>query len=350
MWAFIKKYLGWRNWAVFLYNSIFENLFVAFFIILEMQRFGDIVIIDLVIFLIFSIFSTTYGYLINDYADIELDRLHGKANTFDGDSPKKALLVTVFFLLLSVFSGWRFIDDMSFGLLWLGWLFVATFYSLPPLRFKEKGKIGLALVVSAQRLLPILMLMVALKYNSGYGMAFIAVYVFFRGTSSDINHQIEDYESDRSTQTVTFAVEQGKARVEKIFRFSLEMEKILLAGLLIFFMLNLYYLNLLPFLFLFVLTVLYLGMYGRSLIQTVKHGSLRDVNPFNQQGASIFQFLHHSFPSVILALGLLVMLCFYNWKYALFLLLFGWMRGLFSPTMIKNSFIYQTFSRMVNHG
>ena len=350
MWKFVKKYLGWRNWAVFLYNSIFENLFLAFFIILVTHRFEDRILINLVIFLIFSIFSTTYGYLINDYADIELDRRHGKNNTFDGDSPKKAVGVTLLFLLLSVVSGWPFTGNINFAMLWLAWLFLATFYSLPPLRFKEKGKLGLILVVSAQRLLPVLMLFAALDYTNPFGVFIMSIYVFFRGASSDINHQIEDYESDRSTQTVTFAVEQGHARARKIFRLSLESEKILLGVLLVYFLFRLSYLKFLPTMILWSMLVLYFGMYFMSLLLQMKNNKAIDVNPYNTKSASVFQFLHHSFPSVIIALGMLLMLVFYNWKYGILLILLGWMRGVFSPAMIKNSFIFQTLSRMVKHG
>ena len=90
----ITKYFGWRNWAVFQYNSIFENLFILFAILLLNGQTSLAVLIDILVFVLFSILSTSYGYLINDFADRELDAQHQKANTFSDDSTKKAILVT----------------------------------------------------------------------------------------------------------------------------------------------------------------------------------------------------------------------------------------------------------------
>ncbi len=157
--TFVNRYLGWRNWAVVRYNSIFENLFVIFYIALHLQDFSNAFLTDIFLFLLFSVFSTTYGYLINDYADMELDKAHGKPNTFSADSSSKALIICLLFLVLSVFFGLPFSDNAAFALLWLAWIVISTFYSLPPMRLKERGLTGIVFVIAAQRVIPIFLVL-----------------------------------------------------------------------------------------------------------------------------------------------------------------------------------------------
>lgn len=346
--AFVKHYLGWRNWAVLTYNSIFENLFVIFYIGLRTARWDDTFLFEIIIFILFSIFSTTYGYLINDYADIDLDKAHGKDNTFKDDAKPKAIVITMFFLGLSILCGLPFSKNMDFALLWLFWIFISTFYSLPPIRFKERGKVGLIFVVFAQRLIPILLVFTAFNFPANWEMALMAIYVFFRGASSDINHQYEDYENDVKTGTATFAVEQGKNKIAKILRFSFEAEKFLLALILGVFVVRLGHLALMvqPFLWLTALLYLVLLFYSFKLLINKE---VTDVNPFKPSGSNVFQFLHHSYPSVILATSLNFILIYYNWYFFILFLSLGYIRGIFSPSLIRNSFIYHFILRMFKH-
>ena len=130
MFSFIQKYLGWRNWAVLVYNSIFENLFVIFYIALRTTSYNLGYILDIILFLAFSMFSTTYGYLINDFSDVDLDKKHGKNNTFAEDSKFKSILIILLFFILSIVCGYPFIENYAFLPLWVAWMFISTFYSL----------------------------------------------------------------------------------------------------------------------------------------------------------------------------------------------------------------------------
>ena len=342
--AFIKKYLGWRNWAVFVYNSIFENLFIIFYISLRTNVYSDEFLIDIFIFLLFSIFSTTYGYLINDYADIDLDKIHGKQNTFSNDSKTKAVLISFLFLALSMVFGFPFSKNQSFVFLWFAWIFITSFYSLPPVRLKERGKTGLIFVVFAQRFIPVLLLFTAFNFPYPAELIFLSVYVFFRGISSDLNHQLEDFENDISTGTKTFAVTSGMQKGTRLLRFSLESEKLILAGILFYMLSSLLFLPVLLYLILVFTTFLYLTMYGYSVAQILRK-AVSSVNPFKSD-SGIFQFLHHSFPSVILAVTLNIIVTYYNWKFVLLFLLLGYIRGLFSTRIIKNSYIFKFISKV----
>ena len=341
---FLRKYLGWRHWAVLRYNSIFENLFVIFYIALRTTDYSLTFLVDIVVFLLFSVLSTTYGYLINDFADIDLDREHGKTNTFAEDSKPKAISITLLFLGLSILLGYRFAGNDSFSLLWISWVLISTLYSLPPVRLKERGKIGLVFVVLAQRLFPVLLVFSAFRFPISWEIVVLSIYVFFRGASSDINHQLEDFENDIATGTSTFAVETGKKKVAAILRFSLEAEKVMLQAILIYFVFIFRDFHYLPLLVLGASVFLYTVMYGVSIYQIVTTPDI-DVNPFKPSGSGIFQFLHHSYPSVILPATLNLILAFSNWQFAILLIIFGSLRGIFSPTMIKNSFLFEAVFR-----
>ncbi len=346
MTGFIKKYFGWRDWAVLVYNSIFENVFILFYVLLREQTMGTEQLIQTLVFLLFSMFSTTYGYLINDYADMELDRAHGKANTFSADGKGKALAVTLLFLFLSVISGWYFSDHQDFLLIWFIWIFIGSFYSLPPLRFKERGKPGLLLVVLAQRLLPILLVFTAFGFERTAEIVLLAAYVFFRGLSSDVNHQVEDYENDVKTETGTFAVSTGLGLAQKVLRFSLEMEKILLAVILAMFLYVFAWFDVLPLMLLVAAVLLYYGLWFYSIFLSFKSPGL-DVNPFKGRG-DVFQLLHHSYPSVILSLVFSLIVSYFNLEFLIIFLLMALIRRLFSVELIKSTFIYRTLSKVVH--
>ncbi len=341
---FVKKYLGWRNWAVFYYNSVTENFFVICYIIFITKNFSDTIIIQIFLFLFFSIFSTTYGYLVNDFADKDLDKLHNKSNTFSADSKKTAIVVVLIALSISILFSIPFIKNDFFLILWLTWLLLATFYSLPPLRFKEKGKLGLILVVFAQRVLPILILFAAFQFDRLLDILFIMNLILFRGFASDIYHQLEDFENDLITGTQTSAVEFGKSKLESIFRFVLEYEKIALLIVLVMFYVNLTPLKYLNIPVLSIPILLYLLGYGFSLLRKIKYGKLSvyEMNPF-KNGRDIYQLMHLAFPNVFFPIYLLIFIAINNWHFLIFIIGLIFIYRLYDLKFIKNSFISEIF-------
>ena len=340
----IRKYLGWRNGAVFQYNSIFENLFILFSILLFTGKTNTVILIDILIFFIFSILSTSYGYLINDFADRELDLKHQKPNTFENDSKTKAVWVVSIVFFLSLIAGVRFIQKPYFPVLWLGWFLISTFYSLKPFRFKERGPAGLLSAVIAQRFIPVLMVFSIWGSVSGKFMIAAVLYVFFRGLSSDLNHQLDDYNNDKQTHTSTFAVKAGLERGTKILRFSLEMEKVLLPVVMICPVWNCNKVNPLGCWLYAGLILLYFLAYFFSVLRLLQKKDT-DVNPFRNREKTIFQFLHHSYPSVILPIGLNGILSIWNPVYLITLGIQLWIRNLFSINVTKQSFIYSIIKR-----
>jgi 4-hydroxybenzoate polyprenyltransferase len=330
--------LGWRHWSVLTHNSIIENIFLLFFIALRDKLFTTSFIFDLILFLLFSIFSTTYGYLINDIADRELDKLHGKNNTFENDSYTKAILIVLLFLILSILFGFRFLGNPLFIPLWICWGLAATFYSLPPVRLKERGKTGLIVVVLAQRVLPTLLIFAAFKHYAWVDLIVFTAYIFFRGLSSDLNHQLSDYQNDFLTKTDTFAVEAGKIKAQKIFRYSLEMEKVLLLFCLVIMCVETPHIDIYGISPIIPVLIAYLFLYGLCQMKIRSLESYSDANPFVPVRKNIFQFIHHAFPSVILPFYLLLLLVYEKWLFFPILLVFGLLRNMYSLEAIKNTY------------
>ncbi len=335
---FLNHYLGWRSWSVIVYNSVFENIFLIFYISLHNQLFSANFIFDFCIFLGFSIFSTSYGYLINDLADKELDALHGKENTFGDDSRIKAGLIVLLVFVLSICLGMRFVKNPGFVALWLCWGFIATFYSIRPIRLKERGKVGLISAVIAQRVLPTLIIFAAFKHYVLSDLIVFTVYVFFRGVSSDLNHQLEDYRKDLGTKTETYPVRTGLPKAQKVFRLSLETEKALLIFCLLVMYLNLRDFQILGIPVLLPALIAYLFLYGVNWLQIWSQGAEGDFNPFVPSRKDIFQFIHHAFPSVILPFYLLLLLAYEKWLFIFILLFFMILRKMYSLDLIRNSY------------
>jgi 4-hydroxybenzoate polyprenyltransferase len=343
---FLRKYLGWRHWAVFYYNAVLENLFVVFYIALAQERYAGAFVLDTLVLLVFSILATTYGYLINDFSDIELDRQHGKANTFENDSRAKAVTVLLAVIVLSVLSCYPLWQRPYFVPLALVWFLIATFYSLKPVRLKERGTVGIVFVVMAQRVLPVLIIFATFRFWHLGDVLLLTLYILFRGLSSDVNHQLQDYHRDRQTGTATFAVSKGYRTVRRLFYFSLSSERILLAVILV-------YMNLrLPLEFwwakgwLYLLSAIYFAALTVFWLRSLRHPAERQANPFEPGRRDLVQFLHHAYPSVLLPVGLNVLLTFMYLPFFALLLIQIMAKRLYSTDIIKNNFLVRTIVKI----
>jgi 4-hydroxybenzoate polyprenyltransferase len=344
---FIRKYIGWRNWSVLTHNSVFENIFLLFYIALADRLFSPAYMEDFFLFLAFSVFSTTYGYLVNDLADKELDSLHGKKNTFDSDSTPRAFCIVLLFLILSIVVGVHFLRNPLFLPLWVCWGMVATFYSVRPVRLKERGKAGLFFVVCAQRILPAVLIFAAFNHYALIDVIIFTAYIFFRGLSSDLNHQLEDYINDSGTGTRTYAVTAGIQKARRVFRFSLEAEKSLFIVCLVVMLLKIREFEVYGIPLLLPVLFMYLVLYALNLFEMTSKGAAVDVNPFARGKKNIFQFMHHAFPSVVLPFFLVTMLVFREWVFLPIFVMFVVLKRMYSPSLILNSFPVRNIRNMV---
>ncbi len=337
---YLKKTFGWRNWAVFTYNSFIEHIFLAFYIALRSHDFSNNFLLSLLLFYLLSVSSTSYGYLINDFADQELDAAQGKLNVFQGEPFSFVVFSFGAVLSLALMSVWFFCTQPFFLLLWFTWLILATVYSLKPFRLKERGFIGLMDVVFAQRVLPTLLIFAAFHYREPLDVVLLTLYIFLRGIASDLNHQLEDYHADARTGATTFAVSAGHSHSRKIFRIVVESERVLGMVVMTFIAWRLSGQYGMVF---YALPAAFGIAYLYSLYRLFKGD---DPNPFVQTGKTVFQFLHHPFPTIILPLFLALFLVKFNGLYALPILLLVVHKGLFRKEVVMNSFLGNLVKRI----
>lgn len=297
-----------RNFGLIRYNSVWQNSAALLALTLWRVPPTSTFLVRTGLFFLFSSLMTAYGYLVNDLADVELDRQHGKRNAFAEVSHSRAVVILGLLLALGTLSAWPFLNRPLFTGLWLVWLALATFYSMPPLRFKEHGLIGLCATVLAQQTLPLLLLLAAFDTPwSLLGLAY-GLFATLRGLSSDLGHQVRDYTNDIHTKTRTFVVDFGYAQSTRLYAAVLEVERLSMLGVLFTL------LSLLPRYTRFVVALILVNVLltaltlGRSL-KSLRAGSLLPENdPYDEtrqsQRRDALHIAHHTFPSVLLPLTL----------------------------------------------
>ncbi len=337
LFKFIQKYLGWRNWALFYYNSIIENIFLFFYIALVVPDYSNAFILKTLCFIGFSLLSTTFGYLINDFADRELDRQHGKSNTFEEDSTAWAIWVLLIVFGFSAIFALPFWKERVFLLLWGLWVFIATFYSLPPLRFKERGKLGLVLVVLAQRVIPALIVFAAFRFWRMPDVVVLLNYILAKGFASDANHQIQDYFNDLKTGTRTSAVAMGIHRLEKYYRMILRYERISLLGVMALIYVRFNTVTFVGIPLIHFLMAVFIIVFVLSWIMDIRYkGVIDQINPFKPHTRDVFQFVHLAFPHVLLPFTLVLILIPKNFFYGGFLFILVALYQVFRVEKLKS--------------
>jgi 4-hydroxybenzoate polyprenyltransferase len=185
-------------------------------------------------FFLFCFFFFSFGYVINDVCDIDVDRKAGKQKLIV-DIPNPIVGGIVVFLIIAGIlplywlSGfdWRVLSILLFNYL------LGASYSLKPFRFKERGVTGLVISSSAQRCFPLLVLPFMARIPL---LLFVGWFVlsFLAGLRYILIHQYIDYENDLLSGVKTFITQHRRlaaAAVYLCFGFELSVMLLLLAPL-----------------------------------------------------------------------------------------------------------------------
>jgi 4-hydroxybenzoate polyprenyltransferase len=334
------RLFGWRSWGLVRYNSIWQNVAALLYVSLRRQWFGLDYIRDVGLFLILSLTGTAYGYLVNDLADIELDRRAGKPNVFrsPGVSRTRAALIVAVVFGVMVVCGLPFVHRPDFLPLWIVWVLSATFYSLPPVRLKERGVLGLVATIAAQQPIPAAMAFAVLGHLRTWGaLAFIA-YITLRGICSDVGHQMRDRSQDEAAGATTFAVRRGHVVIARIYGLSLELETLLLGVVCIVLVVDVPSVNLGSWMIAPVspLLIVYLMLLpftlGRAWIR-LERGEWVDPYDESPDGPprDLLHLIHHPFPTVLLPFYLAGWLAVYYRPNIVFIVGLGLLYGLYDP-------------------
>ena len=166
----------------------------------------------------------SYGHIINDVFDIEVDRNAGKRNHMAGFAPWQRFALCALTLALA-FAPSIFVSFSRTSLLLLAVEFLLpTIYSVPPVRLKGRGALGLVCDSLGAHLVPCLYVISVLAHHAAYPallhtvttIVFVvctAIWALFLGLIGILIHEFEDRDNDLRSGIVTFATGTSFSRV-----------------------------------------------------------------------------------------------------------------------------------------
>ena len=210
--VFLIGLVRWNHW----YESKIPLFFILgyYLLIIYWQGIGSLVLFTRLV--LFTIFFLAFGYTLNDFCDRDVDRKAGKLNIVSGLRPIVGIVIILIIFLLGVIA-LPFHSLRTIIIVLLCYFFM-TFYSLPPLRFKERGVLGMLVAASAQRTLPALVFFDAFDHW-GLDALLICILYLFVGLRWIIGHQIWDLDNDRRAGVETYTTNVGPTRMEYILKF-----------------------------------------------------------------------------------------------------------------------------------
>lgn len=226
----IKQNLRLDHWVQ---GKITLFCMTMFYLILKHSLYSMYTISQFVNFLIFIVLVSIYGYLINDFFDLEIDRKQGKQNAIDKIGKARGGLIISLIFFVSLLLALNFVVKDYFLYLLVVIYFLATFYSAPPIRFKEKGITGLFIAFLTQYPIPVMMIFSVFDSFGGLDMWGFVIFTTVSGATIEIGHQLSDLKRDITTETKTFAVKHGYNKMDRLYQTFLLLNLVSMFGILI---------------------------------------------------------------------------------------------------------------------
>ena len=206
-----------------------------YYVALHSNNPGIPLIVDMTALLLLLCLYASLGHIVNSYCDREIDLIAGKVNTLASVSEQYRLILVILIVITSLITILLvYIKQPVILLLFYLAIAIAAFYSLPPVRLKERGIFGLAAAAVAQRTLPVVIVFHALGYWSWTAVV-LCLLNTLTGMRYIIVHQIKDESADLLAQVQTVATTRGIAFLRRLLRqfiFPLELATLLIALLL----------------------------------------------------------------------------------------------------------------------
>lgn len=161
-----------------------------------------------------------YGHVVNDAFDITADRRAGKVNRIAGVRPAVRGLLAVSLLVVALAPAMVLDFGRTATVLLVVELLLPAAYSIPPVRLKERGLLGVLADAGAAHVLPALIVWTAFTPPGGASslllLGAIAVWTVCLGTKNILRHQLLDREADRSAGVRTFVAAAPRGRIRRV--------------------------------------------------------------------------------------------------------------------------------------
>src|ERR1043166_2725856 len=220
----LKRHVRWSEWAL---SRIPMLCTVGSYLALVRSDRSTKFFADFLLFtFVFASANSAFGFLINDLGDRELDRRHGKRNTFLELGIVKGTGLLTALALVMVLSGLPFVHRPGFAFLWALWALSTIAYSLPPLRLKERGARGIVISSIAQWTLPVMIVFAAFQEGTHWELWIFIAATMLSGITLELAHQRHDRPNDATTETSTLAVNLGQRKIDKLYTWALWADRV----------------------------------------------------------------------------------------------------------------------------
>lgn len=196
----------------------------------------DLLISRLIVVVAALVPLASYVCVINEITDREVDRLAGKSNAMQG----RSTAYQVGWVLACLAGGAASVvmlgrSEMALWCYGANWL-AFTLYSVPPVRLKIRGLLGVVADACGGQFLPTLWTAAFISQGAGQPLpavviAMLAVWSFCLGLRGILGHQLRDLGADRSSGVETFVVQAGQERTLALLRWLIIPLELLAIGL-----------------------------------------------------------------------------------------------------------------------
>lgn len=146
--------------------------------------------------LLWIIAAAGFGHFLNDCCDIQQDAKAGKANSAASRTPGKRAAILIILSAASLLP-WIIFREYVILILSFCHLLSFVFYSVPPLRVKERGYLSVASDALYAYILPVAITALFAGLQDVFSLALALLWALFSGLRAIIQHLLADRKNDR---------------------------------------------------------------------------------------------------------------------------------------------------------
>lgn len=209
----IRKLLRYRGWKVWQIHDMHISLLAIFYVLIVDSLLRSL---DSIILISSLGFYFMYGFLINDFYDRSHDITAGKKRAVH-ELSETAFVVTMLSVIFISALHLLYLKNVFYTIVYSISYLLATLYSAPATRFKERGFFGITIDALIEKVLPVLAIFTFFNHFE------IDMFIFLTAAFSlqvveITTHQIHDCKGDQIAGIHTFVVNIGVDKAIRIFR------------------------------------------------------------------------------------------------------------------------------------
>lgn len=229
----VVKTIRANDWWEHKIPTILAIAYGTFF--LEQQQPADRPGLLLAIFAIL-VSGAAFVSILNDFTDLESDRLAGKKNRLAAQSPRARKLILWASILPCLITIFCLVPDWLSVLLYLGAVLSYVTYSSEPFRYKNRRFAGIITDSTGSQMFPALLAVSVICYASQdqnwLWFGAVALWSFSYGVRGILWHQLSDKKNDVRSGIRTFATSTSPALQKQASLFVFVLEAISLLAIL----------------------------------------------------------------------------------------------------------------------